>query len=74
MVLFHCDNEAVCYILASGTSHNPDIMTLVRTLFFVSAGNNFVCSAVHTKRCHNNAADALSRGQIELFMSLKPKC
>jgi hypothetical protein len=73
MVKFHCDNQSVCYIIQSVTSRDPSIMALVRTLFFVSARNSFVCSAVHVPGCKNQAADALSRGKIETFKSIKPE-
>ena len=72
MVLFHCDNEAVCHIIQSGTSRDPDIMSLVRTLFFISAHNDFVCSAVHVRGINNEAADSLSRGITQTFKSLNP--
>jgi len=68
MILFHCDNEAVCHIISSGTSRDPYIMSLVRTLFFISAGNDFVCSAVDIRGCHNSVADVLSRGLINQIL------
>jgi hypothetical protein len=73
MVLFHCDNEAVCHIIQSGTSSDPAIMSLVRALFFMSAGHDFVCSAIHVRGCHNEAADALSRCMIQRFRQLIPE-
>ena len=72
MVLFHCDNQAVCQIIQSGTSRDPSIMTLVRSLFFISAANDFVCSAIHLTSAHNDAADALSRGDIDNFRRIRP--
>ncbi len=36
-LLFHCDNEAVVHIWESGRSRCPDLMDLVRALFFVAA-------------------------------------
>jgi len=47
-------------------------MSLVRALFFISADNDFVCSAVHVSGIRNEAADAISRGRIALFHQLKP--
>ena len=73
MVLFHCGNEAVCHKIQSGTSRDPALMSLVRELFYISARNDFVCSAVHVPGCHNEAADALSRELIHLFHRLKPE-
>ena len=72
MVLFHCDNQAICQIIQTGTSRDPAIMTLVRALFFISAANDFVCSAEHIEGAHNTAADALSRGAIDKFRRIRP--
>ena len=40
-IMFHCDNEAVCHIIQSGTSKDPAIMSWIRALFFMSAGHDF---------------------------------
>ena len=72
MILFHCDNEAVCHIIQSGTSKDPAIMSLIRALFFMSAGHDFVCSAVHVRGSINTAADALSRCMVHRFKELVP--
>ena len=64
-VKFYCDNSTVCDVLKSGTSKSPDIMILVRSLFFVAAGNSFEFTAEHLSSRDNSAADTLSRGQIE---------
>ena len=36
-LLVHCDNHAVVDIWSSGTSRSPELMVLVRRLFFVAA-------------------------------------
>jgi hypothetical protein len=71
-ILIHCDNKAVCDILITGTSKIPDIMVLVRELFFIAARNAFEFSALHVEGVKNAIADALSRGQLETFRSLVP--
>ena len=47
-------------------------MTLVRTLFYICAKNKIECSAVHVVGVLNQAADALSRGQLSKCYSLIP--
>ena len=71
-ILFHCDNLAVVHIIQNGVCKNSDIMTLVRTLFYICAKYNIECSAVHVVGVLNQAADALSRGQLSKFYSLIP--
>ena len=71
-ILFYCDNQAVVSILRSGTSKRPDIMCLVRALFFVAAENNFECSATYISTHDNGVADALSRFQSNRFRELAP--
>ena len=71
-ILFHCDNSAIVQVLEKGTSKEPQIMNLVRSLFFVAAHNNFEFSAVHIPGKKNEIADALSRGQLTRFRKLAP--
>lgn len=66
-IVFNCDNEAVVYCIKSGVSKDPEMMTLIRKLFFISSRCNFECSAVHLSSKSNNLADALSRGQKAKF-------
>ena len=47
VVLFHCDNESVVFILNSRTSRAPDVMHLLRLLLMVAAHYNFIFSAQH---------------------------
>ena len=71
-VLFYCDNISVVYILQSGTSKVPAKMDLVRSLFFVCANNNIVCSATYINTLENSIADALSRENMEAFWKVAP--
>ncbi len=71
-LLFHCDNEAVVHIWKSGRSCCPDLMDLVRALFFVAARNNFHVLIRHIPGIDNSIADALSRLQLTKFHSLVP--
>ena len=71
-LLFHCDNEAVVQVWQSGRSRCPDLMDLVRALFFVAARNNFHVLIRHIPGVDNSIADALSRLQLSRFHSLAP--
>ena len=71
-VLLFCDNESVTYIVNSGTSRDPDIMTLIRTLFFICAQNNIECKCQHIPGVNNIASDHLSRLRITEFFKIHP--
>ena len=47
-LLFHCDNQAVVDIWASGSSREPLIMHLVCSIFFTAATNHFTVLVAHT--------------------------
>ena len=72
-VLAHCDNAAVVAIINSGTSRQPLAMQLIRTLCFTSAHFKFTIRTKHLPGTQNVAADALSRGNPQLFLSLTPQ-
>ncbi|XP_065197613.1 uncharacterized protein LOC135829134 [Sycon ciliatum] len=46
-IRFHTDNEAVAAVLKSGTSRCPNVMSLLRQVFFISARGNFMVTAGH---------------------------
>ena len=71
-LLFHCDNQAVVDIWASGTSRDPLIMHLVRSIFFSAATNHFTVLVTHIVGTNNSIADSLSRLQISRFRHLVP--
>ena len=72
-ILFHCDNQAIVHVWDSGLSRSPDLMHLVRALFFVAARNNFNVMVRHISGVDNMLADALSRLQLARFRSLAPR-
>ena len=72
-LLFHCDNEAVVEIWQSGRSRCPDLMDLVRSMFFVAADNNFHVLICHISGVNNTIADSLSRLQLNRFRTLAPQ-
>lgn len=69
---FHCDNESIVAMVSNGTSKCPFIMSLIRSLFFVSSNNDFVVRLCHVKGVYNKAADLLSRNQISEFHKMFP--
>ena len=72
-VLFHCDNQTVVHIWKKGTTRCPDIMQLVRSIFYEAAKGNFHVMIAHVSGIDNSIADALSRLQMERFRALVPE-
>ncbi len=60
-VLLYCDNLAICHVINSGTSKSPDIMKLVRFMFYLCALFSIECRAIHLSSSDNGIADSLSR-------------
>lgn len=73
VLLCYCDNEAVVSILETGTCKDPHVMTLLRSLFFVTAKYNILISALHIPGKHNIIADALSRNNMRVFFDAHPQ-
>ena len=71
-VLAHCYNKAVENILVSGPSRDCRIMALGRRLFMPAALGSFTIRAAHIPGTDNDIADALSPGQVTLFLRVAP--
>ena len=71
-VLFHCDNQAICHILCSQTTRSPELMQLVRALFYIAASTPFEFSATYINTKKNCVADSLSRLDFHRFWRLVP--
>lgn len=71
-VLVRSDNSAVVACISSQSSRSPDMMPWLRFLFLTTVSHNILVRAVHTPGVVNEAADALSRGLIQVFKSLRP--
>lgn len=71
-VCFRSDNMAVVSILSTSTSRDQLLMHLLRCLTFYSAYFRFTIKATHIPGTLNTAADAISRNNIPLFLSLVP--
>ena len=69
----NCDNDAVVSIINSGYSREPFLMHLLRCIFFTSTKFNFTTTAAHIPGRHNTLADAISRNNVPLFLSLSPQ-
>ena len=69
-VLCHCDNQAVVAVLNSRSSEQPQLMHMLRCLFFVEASFELSASYIPTKA--NDLADDLSRNYLSSFLSKVP--
>lgn len=71
-ILFHCDNAAVVEIINKRRSSDLPISSLVRTLCFCAATNNFDIYSCHVPGTNNVIADSLSRFQFDRFRAAAP--
>ena len=71
-ILFHCDNSAVVAIWHTGSCKCPNLMSLVRALYFTAASNNFHIGITHIPGSHNQVADHLSRLSMQVFQRAAP--
>ena len=72
-LLFHTDNSAVVDIWFKGSSKSPNVMVLVRHLFFAAATHNFHASICHIPGKSNILADLISRNLQEEFHRVAPQ-
>lgn len=63
----HLDNIAVVYVINKLTSKDSNLMKLIRRLMVTSLKYNLSCHAEHIPGLLNNAADLLSRLQVQQF-------
>ena len=66
----HCDNQAVVEIWKKGTTKYPEVMALVRMLYFCVAQYNIPVLVTHLAGTDNSIADALSHFQVHRFRQL----
>jgi hypothetical protein len=71
-IIFHCDNQAVCYIVNNQTASDPNIMPLVRRLVVATMTHNILVRADFVRGVDNTLADNLSRFQIVKARRLAP--
>ena len=72
-VLFRCDNSSVVSILTHWSAKDTHLAHLSRCLFFFAAHYNFTFTAEHIAGGDNKLADALSRNNLTLFLTLFPQ-
>ena len=68
-----CDNMAVVFAINKGSARDPQLMRLLRILFFFCAHYRTTITARHIAGVLNSSADALSRNNLSLFLSLNPQ-
>ena len=71
-VLVRSDNSAVVACISSQSSRSPEMMAWLRFLFLTAVTHDILVRAVHTPGVVNDAADALSRGLVQVFRNLRP--
>ena len=72
-VTVHCDNLGTVALVNSGYSKVPQIMHLLRCLFFIRAHLQIQLWAVHVPGIENILADAISRNNLCLLYSQIPE-
>lgn len=72
-VTLNVDNQAVCYCINSGTSKNPELMELIRSLYFILCQYNIEVHAIYIPTYDNVCADALSRLDFIRFRESHPE-
>jgi len=72
LIQFSVDNMSVVHVLNSTYSKDPHLMHMIRVLVFLAAYFNFWFRAEHIEGRSNCLADALSRNNLEYFLSQSP--
>ena len=72
-VLVHCDNMAVVEAIKAKSSHDKQLMHMLRSMHFLGAQHNVRVSAQHIPGIQNSLADALSRNNMSQFLLSLPK-
>ena len=69
VVRVSCDNTGTVAVVNSGYSRSPQIMHLLRCLFFIRAHFQLEMWACHIPGVQNIIADAISRNNMSVFFS-----
>ena len=72
-VCIHSDNAAIVACINSQSSRSPAIMYWIRKLFVLVVLNDMLVRATHIPGTTNRAADALSRGLVQVFRTERPE-
>ena len=73
-ILIHYDNQTVVSVWEKGSCKSPEIMALIRMLYFCAAHNNFNVCIQHISSIKNNIADALLSFSAPLIQKFGTKC
>ena len=73
MVQVFSDNMSVVCALTTGVARDPLLMHLLRCLQFFTAHFQIIIEAHHIAGVDNNAAYALSRNKLDVFLSCSPQ-
>lgn len=68
-----CDNTGAVAAVNSGYSRSPQLMHLLRCLFFIRAHFQLEVWACHIPGIQNTVADAISRNNLSVFFSQAPQ-
>ena len=66
-VTLNVDNMVVCYCINKGSSKNPELMELIRSLYYILFEHNMECKAIYLPSADNVLADAISRFDFTRF-------
>ena len=72
MVAMYIDNQGMMASINSGKSKNPQIMSLIRSLYYLTTKYNIHYKAIFLNTFQNAVADSASRGQWVRFRTLHP--
>ena len=73
LVEVYCDNQGAVAVVNSGYSKVPQMMHLLRCLFFIRAFFSFSLRAIHVPGCENGLADAISRNNLAYLFAQIPE-
>lgn len=73
VVLARSDNQATVSVINSRSCREPEMMHLLRCLFFLEAKYQFKLISAHIPGIHNTLADDLSRNQAFSFLLKAPQ-
>lgn len=73
LVEVYCDNQGAVAVINSGYSKVPQMMHLLRCLFFIRAFFGFSLRAIHVPGCENGLADAISRDNLACLFAQIPE-
>ena len=71
-IRFHSDNEAVQAAVRSGTCRSPNVLSLLRSLFYLTSIYSCLIDVESIPRVENALADAVSRGRPQVLHQLHP--